>query len=156
MNAELTIREATVADIPEILRQRCAMYREMGSLDETLLAQMVESSTPYLQQAIPEGSLHAWLVQTMSGDSVGGGAVIVSSWLSRPHSLQPRQAFILNVYTYPQHRRRGVARSVMQTMIGWCREQGFAYVSLHASPDGKPLYAGMGFEPTSEMRLKLR
>lgn len=30
-----------------------------------------------------------------------------------------------------------------------------ARVSLHASVEGRPLYEGLGFEPTNEMRLGL-
>jgi hypothetical protein len=41
-------------------------------------------------------------------------------------------------------------------MIEWCRKQGLAMVYLHASQDGRSLYESLGFEPTTEMRLKLR
>jgi GNAT superfamily N-acetyltransferase len=44
----------------------------------------------------------------------------------------------------------------MQTMIEWCRREGFARVNLHASEDGRHLYESLGFEPSNEMRLKLR
>jgi hypothetical protein len=44
----------------------------------------------------------------------------------------------------------------METMVGWCRSQGFAGVTLHASDDGRHLYESMGFELSNEMRLKLR
>jgi GNAT superfamily N-acetyltransferase len=128
----------------------------MGHGDALTLDGMVATSEPYLRRAMADGSVHAWLSFTSGADPAGGGVVIVSPWLSRPHSLQCRQASILNVYTYPTHRRQGVARELMQVMIGWCREQGFAYVSLHASADGKPLYEALGFEPNNEMRLKLR
>jgi GNAT superfamily N-acetyltransferase len=156
MNADFSIREATLADIPEILRQRRAMYQDMGSRDEDLLNQMTESSATFLREAIPSGFLHAWLAENREGRSAGGGVVITTPWLSRPHSLLARQAFILNVYVFPEFRRRGIARALMQTTIDWCRKEGFSYVSLHASADGRPLYESMGFEPTSEMRLNLR
>jgi GNAT superfamily N-acetyltransferase len=55
-----------------------------------------------------------------------------------------------------RERRRGVARQLMLTMIDWCRTQGFVQVDLHASKQGKPLYESLGFQPTTEMRLKLR
>jgi hypothetical protein len=44
----------------------------------------------------------------------------------------------------------------MQTMIAWCRREGFARVTLHASDDGRHLYGSLGFEVSNEMRLKLR
>jgi GNAT superfamily N-acetyltransferase len=154
--ATFVIREATPPDIPEVLRQRRAMYQDMGHRDEATLQGMVDSSEPYLHRAMADGSLRAWLSLTTDGVVAGGGAVIVSPWLSRPSNLLCRQPTILNVYTYPRFRRQGVASALMQTMIGWCREQGFGYVSLHASADGRPLYETLGFESSSEMRLKLR
>ncbi len=47
-------------------------------------------------------------------------------------------------------------RSVAVVLLAWCREQGFGSVSLHASEAGRLLYETMGFEPTNEMRLRLR
>lgn len=156
MTVAFVIREATVSDIPEILRQRRGMYQDMGACDDDTLDGMIATSTTYLQQALPAHTFRAWLAVSQAGEIAGGGAVIVTPWLSRPHSLQCRQATILNVYTYPLYRRQGVARLLMRTMIGWCREQDFTYVSLHASEAGKPLYESLGFEPTTEMRLTLR
>jgi hypothetical protein len=43
-----------------------------------------------------------------------------------------------------------------KTILDWCRDQGLAAVYLHASKSGRPLYESLGFEPTNEMRLKLR
>jgi len=44
----------------------------------------------------------------------------------------------------------------METIVEWCRGEGFGYVSLHASKDGRLLYETMGFQPTNEMRLYLK
>jgi GNAT superfamily N-acetyltransferase len=62
---------------------------------------------------------------------------------------------ILNMYVEREHRRRGIARALMEKMIAWCRENGFVSVGLHASDEGRPLYEQLGFEATNEMRLKL-
>ena len=101
------------------------------------------------------GSFRSWLA--LEGTRiVGGGAILINPWPSHPYDLECRRATILNVYVYPEFRRQGIARRLMDTMIDWCREEGFAAVYLHASKDGKPLYEKLGFEPTTEMRLKLK
>lgn len=155
MDPEFLNREATLDDIPHLLRHRRGMYEDMGYDDAAALDRMLSTSEPYLREALTNRSLRAWLAA--AGDRVaGGGLIIVSPWLSHPYDQQCRQATILNVYVDPEFRRRGIARQLMQTMIDWCRKEGFVNVSLHASKFGRPLYESMGFEPTTEMRLKLK
>jgi len=142
-------------DIPEILRQRRAMYEDMDYKDAESLGAMVSLTAGYLTKALSDGSFRAWLAA--DGERVvAGGAIIISPWPAHPYDLECRRATILNVYTDRDYRRRGVARRLMQTMIDWCRREGFARVTLHASEDGRHLYESMGFEESNEMRLKLR
>ncbi len=155
MRENLIIREATPDDVPEILRQRRAMYLDMDYADSPELAEMLATCEPYLRRSLADGSFRSWLA-LLGQKIVGGGAVIISPWLSHPHDLECRRATILNVYVYPEFRRRGVARMLMKTMMDWCRQQNFASVFLHASKDGRPLYDSLGFESTNEMKLKLR
>jgi GNAT superfamily N-acetyltransferase len=72
-----------------------------------------------------------------------------------PQEPALRRVTVLNVYTEPTHRRRGLARRVMRVIIDWCHAEGLASIQLHASDDGRPLYASLGFLATNEMRLAL-
>jgi GNAT superfamily N-acetyltransferase len=154
---DLTIRPASVSDIPEILRQRRGMYEAMGFRDAHDLDQMIATCRPYFEKSIPDGTFRAWLASA-NGRTVGGGAVVITMRPCHPYDYDQdcRQAGILNVYVDAEFRRQGIARRLMETMIAWCRDQKFHRVTLHASRDGKPLYESMGFTPTSEMELKLR
>jgi GNAT superfamily N-acetyltransferase len=155
MTLDLLIRQATPDDIPEILSQRRGMYEDMDYNDGEALSAMWSTCEPYLTTALANGSFKGWLA--LQGERiVAGGAVLINPWPSHPYDLECRRATILNVYVYPDYRRKGIARQLMKTMIDWCRKEGFAAVYLHASQDGRPLYEALGFEPTSEMRLKLR
>ncbi len=109
----------------------------------------------YLKIAMADGSFRAWLASD-GNRAVAGGAIIISPWPAHPYDLECRRATILNVYTDPDYRRRGIARQLMQTIIAWCQREGFARVDLHASHEGRHLYESLGFEPSNEMRLNLR
>lgn len=152
---DIIIRKATPADIPEILRQRRRMYEDMHYTDADALTEMMRLSSGYLAKAMLDDSFHAWLA-CIGNKPIAGGAVIISPWLAHPYDLECRRATILNVYTEPEHRRRGIARQLMEMMVAWCKQQGFARITLHASDDGRHLYESLGFEPSNEMRLKLR
>jgi GNAT superfamily N-acetyltransferase len=152
---DLIIREAQPADIPEILRQRRAMYEDMGTTDSAALEAMSSLSAGYLAKAMADGSFRAWLAS--DGEHViAGGAVIISPWLAHPYDLECRRATILNVYTDPEYRRRGVARRLIEVIVAWCEREGLARVTLHASDAGRHLYESLGFELGNEMKLKLR
>ena len=151
----LTIREARATDIPEVLRQRRRMYEDMGDHEPTALDRMASLSSVYLTTAIADRSFRGWLAA--DGDRVvAGGAVVVSCWPAHPYDLQCGRATILNVYTDPEYRRRGIAHKLLETMIAWCRREGFARVTLHASDHGRHLYESLGFEASNEMSLRLR
>ncbi len=153
--SKVSIRKATATDIPEILRQRVHMYEDMHYTDASLLAEMARLAATYLEESIHNGTFHAWLACDQDRP-IAGGAVIISPWPAHPYDLECRRATILNVYTDPEYRRRGIARQLMQTMISWCKTEGLARVTLHASDDGRHLYESLGFESSNEMRLKLR
>jgi GNAT superfamily N-acetyltransferase len=152
---QASIREATPDDIPEILRQRRAMYEAMDYKDDNALTAMVATTAEYLPKAMASGTFRGWMA-VHDTRVVGGCAVIVNPWPSHPYDLECRRATILNMYVYPEFRRQGIARRLMQTILEWCRQQNFAAVYLHASKEGRPLYESLGFEPTTEMTLKLR
>jgi len=151
----ITIRKGTTADIPEIVRQRRRMCEDMACTDTDALSAMVSVTADYLKQAIPIGSFLSWLAWD-NGRVAAGGAIVISPWPAHTYDLQCRRATILNVYTEPEYRRRGIARQIMETMIAWCKQEGFARVSLHASNQGRHLYESLGFEDSNEMRLNLR
>jgi GNAT superfamily N-acetyltransferase len=131
------------------------MCEDMNYTDADVLSAMVNATADYLKKAIPEGSFRSWLACD-NDRVVAGGAVVISPWPAHAYDLECRRATILNVYTEPEYRRRGIARQIMDAMIAWCKQEGFARVTLHASNQGRHLYESLGFEDSNEMRLNLR
>jgi GNAT superfamily N-acetyltransferase len=151
---EILVRQAQMEDIPIILHHRLGMYEAMGVGDAESRAEMAEASARVLPEAIKDGSFRGWLAE-IDGKVVAGGGVFVTKWLSHPRDPLCRRATVLNVYTHPEYRRRGIARKIMETILEWCRNEGFADVFLHASHEGRPLYERLGFQPGNEMRLRI-
>ena len=150
----LRIRPATVDDLPTLLHHRLEMFREMGHTDGAGLADVEQAGRGYFGEALPAGAYRGWLAETEDGQAVGGGGLLIAGWPGFPGEKQSRRAWILNMYTEPPYRRQGIARQLVETMIEWCRGEGFTAVALHASKEGRPIYESMGFRPTNEMRLR--
>ena len=157
MDATITLRMAAPADLLTILHHRHAMFSDMHIGTPDSIDRAVTLFAPYLERTLQDGSYRAWLAETPDGQVVGGGGLLVHDWpaAAREPSPQMRRAYILNVYTEPGYRGRGIARQVVSAIVEWCRQEGFCSVALHASAMGRPIYEAMGFKPTNEMRLEL-
>jgi len=149
------IRPAAPADLPIVLDHRRRMFEEMGYTDPAALDAMTEASTPLLSRGLTDGSYRGWIVEADPGGAVAGGGVLVLDFQAHPADPRPKRAFVVNVFTEPAHRRRGLARRIMGTIIDWGRAEGLRSLYLHASDDARPLYESLGFSATNEMRLSI-
>ncbi|MGJ5817794.1 GNAT family N-acetyltransferase [Paludibaculum fermentans] len=153
---EYTIRPVTAGDLELVLRHRIEMFRHMGYESETELARIRGLSEPFFAAGLSNGTYVAWVAEDENGEAAAGTGVLLLPYQPGPNDTRAQRAFIINVYTEPQHRRQGLAKKLMGVAVDWCREAGFAIVSLHASAEGRPLYESLGFQATNEMRLSLR
>ena len=152
------IREATVDDAAVIARHRVGMFREMGHVPtEALATSLLETSTAALKILLRERSYIGWFA-IAEGDRVlaGVGAHIKSHLPRISHDgiavTTAPVPLVVNVYTEPAFRGRGIARALMTTLLKWATAQGCDRVVLHASDAGRPLYQSLGFAATNEMR----
>ena len=130
------------------------MFEDMGYADARALEVMLAVSTPLIGRGIEDGSYRGWLAEGSDGVVAGGGVILLQF---QPHPMDPRpqRAWVVNMFTEPEHRRRGLARLLMDTIVTWCRAQGLRFLYLHASDEGRALYESLGFVPTNEMLLEL-
>jgi len=150
------IRLATAGDAVVIAHHRVAMFHDMGILDGADAAALEAGAREHLAVALTAGTYTGWLVEH-TDRVVAGGGVVVRPLLPRPGWPNGgEEAYILNVYTEPEHRRRGLARQLLTAILACCQERHSALVSLHASDEGRALYESLGFASTNEMRLQPR
>lgn len=150
-----TIRPARPDELATVLHHRRQMFLDMGDRDERVLDEVLRSSQTIFGEALRSGTYRGWVVEA-EGRIIAGGGVLLVPFQPGPREPKPARPYIVNVYTEPSYRRRGLARRLMEEMVAWCRAQGYAGVCLHASDEARPLYASMGFTATNEMRLPLR
>jgi len=147
------IRPATIDDIARLVAHREGMFREMGVPCD--FDRMAPSYARWLRQAIPGGTYRGWVVDAEGQGVVAGAGLIVMPWSPGPLVMDPRMAFVFNVYTAPAQRGQGLARRLMDTLHAWCRAEGIERLALNASAAGLPLYESMGYAPYAEPMMRL-
>jgi len=153
--SDFVIRPGTLDDVETVIAHRRAMFLEMGYRDEDAMNRMCGEFRPWLVRKMQAGEYLVWLAAAADGEIAAGLGLWLMDW--PPHMLGPGRwrGNILNVYTRPESRRNGLARSLMEKAIEWCRANRLSTVILHASDAGRPLYQSMGFQSSTEMRIVL-
>lgn len=141
----MIVRQAEIADIPALGRLRMALLGELGELDGPQASDALWQATQsYFSSAQADGSARSWLVE-VDGDAVACGTLALFVRPPYPGNLAGREAYLLNMYTVPAWRKRGMASALLDAMVAHAREQRLGKLWLHASEQGRPLYERLGF-----------
>ncbi len=109
----------------------------------------------WIRKRLSEKRLVGFIARTSGGTVAGSGCIWVREEQPRPTSPRLVVPYLMSMYTERRYRRKGVARLVVKSAVKWCTDRKYDRIILHASAEGRPLYLGLGFEPTNEMRLRL-
>lgn len=150
-----TVRLATPADIPTIMHQRRAMFEDMQLTSFMETPGVDEAFVAWVTPRITNGEYVGFLALDAHSEAIAGAGLWLMEWIPQVPDLSTRRAYVMNVFVDEAHRRHGLARLLIDTLLEWCRVQGIQHVTLHASDKGRPLYESFGFAATNEMRLLL-
>ena len=138
-------RKADIRDLDELVRSRLMVLRAANGLEEGAELSEVESeSDTYYRRALADGSHVAYLAY--DGDVlIGTGGVSFFQVLPTCHNPSGQKAYIMNMYTRPDYRRRGIAYRVLELLTAEAEMRHVDAVTLEATAAGRPLYEAFGF-----------
>ncbi|MBR1641778.1 MAG: GNAT family N-acetyltransferase [Butyrivibrio sp.] len=148
-------RKATIKDLEELVRTRIIVLRAANKLDESAdMSEVERQSRDYYKKAMTDGTHTAYLVY--DGDKfIGAGGVSYYRVMPTYHNPSGEKAYIMNMYTAPDYRRKGIAFKTLDLLIQDAKERGVNAISLEATDMGRPLYEKYGFvKMNDEMELR--
>jgi len=104
-----------------------------------------EERAARLREELARGWSHAWVARGPGGDAVG----YLVAWLVAD------EIHVLDVASHPDHRRRGVARALVRSVLELARERHAVHVRLEVRRGNAPaihLYRNAGFYVLSVRR----
>lgn len=137
------VRRATLDDVDTLVELRFAFVTEFAP-DEGDDEAARRTVADYLRRALPSEEFLAWIVEDDGAVVATGGMVVYERMMRSKGAGVGFEGYILNVYTLPDHRRRGHALRMMDALLDCARERGIR-LTLLATDDGRPLYEKLGF-----------
>jgi GNAT superfamily N-acetyltransferase len=153
------IRRATAGDADIIAWHRARMFQDMGDVSGDAFEILRANARSRLEKWIDKAEYIGWLAAPADEPEmiVAGAGVQLQPILPRPLNVstigEGRQGTIVNVFTEPQWRRRGIAGLLIKEIITWSKNEQIDRLVLHASDEGRSIYERLGFTESNEMRF---
>jgi GNAT superfamily N-acetyltransferase len=151
----MQIRKATLEDMSELIELRIECLRDMDGLSEEQEERVRGKLEPYFAEHL-DRDLIVVVAETLKNKLISTAFLVLSEWPSNPSFITGKVGILLNVYTYPEHRGKGVATQVVSYLIEEARRIEVSMIELNATPDGKPLYDKLGFKIPHYTGMRLR
>ncbi len=150
----LTYKRATIEDIDILTKTRIEVLKAANELSEdTNMEEVEKQSYNYYKKALCDGSHIAYLVFD-ENCFVGAGGVSFFQVMPTYHNPSGNKAYIMNMYTNPAYRRKGIAYKTLDMLVREAKSKGITAISLEATDMGRPLYKKYGFiKMNDEMEL---
>ncbi|MDQ2768837.1 MAG: GNAT family N-acetyltransferase [Gemmatimonadota bacterium] len=155
LDAGLTVRAATMADLATVVELRLALLRE-------------HSANPIYRRLRPDAPARASrlfaaqlrcpseVIFLAENDGVPVGVLRVVASAGLPLLFPAKHGYISSVYVVPNARRHGVLRALFTAAIGWCRERGLREARLHNAVENETANAvwdALGFRVVEHLRV---
>jgi GNAT superfamily N-acetyltransferase len=149
-----SIRQANMDDLEVLVQLRLSLLREVGNLRSgTCTADLAEAIRQYFTKTLPTGQFVAWVAQ-VDGRIIGTSGVVMFERPPVDGNLSGLDAYIMNIYTIPSWRCKGVATVLLGEIISYVKQTDARRIWVHSTRDGKHLYKKFGFVSTlKEMEL---
>ncbi len=155
-----TYKRATIEDIDMLTKTRIEVLRAANRLsDDADMSEVEKQSRIYYEKALCNNTHIAYLVFDSIGNEncyVGAGGVSYFQVMPTYHNPSGNKAYIMNMYTKPEYRRKGIALKTLNLLVEDAKSRGITAISLEATDMGRPLYEKYGFlKMKDEMELPI-
>jgi GNAT superfamily N-acetyltransferase len=143
--SKIQIRKIGNDEVELLTTYRMAYLSEMqGERSVEYQQQLKTELNQYFIQALAENVFFAFMAE-LNGETLSFGAMVLKKIPGDFNQSTYLEGDILNMYTVPFARRRGISAIILQELLNEARNRGVNKVALHTSKDGEKLYRKFGF-----------
>lgn len=151
----ISVRRATLGDLPTIVELRLALLRENG--DHPVYGQLRADARERAYDVFGAQLRSPQEIMFLAENAAGvAGILRCVETLNSPLLHPDRYCYVSSVYVRPSSRRSGVLKALLRRAEEWCAERGLTEMRLHNVPGGSAsaAWTAAGFGVIEEVRRK--
>ena len=146
--------KATINDIDELVQMRLDYLTEdYGTLTDAQITKIASSLPDYYRMHLNKDLL---VYVARENIIVSCCFLLISEKPANPSFINGRTGSVLNVYTKPEYRKRGIAGKLMEQLIAEANDIGLDYIELKSTDEGYHLYKSLGFQDVQSKYHNMR
>jgi len=156
-NDKMNYRRARIDDLEALINYRIRFLNELyNHPDDEQTEVLRKSLRRYFYEAITSNDFIAWVAE-YNGRIIGTSGMVVWQRPANYGGLESgKLGYLLNFYTIPEARRKGIGTRLLKELIKEARLIGLKYLHLNATKDGIHIYRKAGFVEPNDIELELR
>lgn len=141
-----TYKKAGIEDLDMLVKTRIQILKVINKLsDDCDMTEFEKETREYYKTALGNNTHTAILV--FDGEKfIGAGGIDYYTVMPSYHNPTGKTAFIMNIYTDSQYRRKGIAYEVLDMLVKDAKDRGVENIILDSTKMGRPLYEKYGFK----------
>ena len=145
MENGFVFKKASIKDIDILTKTRIEVLRAANELsDDADMSLVGQESYDYYKQCFAKDIHVAYLVYYKE-EFVSCGGVSFYTVMPTYHNASGKKAYIMNMYTRPEYRRRGIAIKTLDLLVQEAKSRDITQILLQATSIGRKLYERYGF-----------
>ena len=141
----MIFEKANENDIEALTELRIEFLTEdYGEISADKLSRISANLPPYFRGHLNK-DLFVYVCRN-KGLIAGCCFLYISEKPSNPSFISGKTGTVLNVYTRPEYRKKGIARELMKMLITESEQMRLDFIELQATDNGYHLYKSLGFE----------
>lgn len=148
--SKISFRQLESTQLDEALAWRMEVLSDVFAVDEPWShADMRETNSAFLEKRLGEDLVY--VIASVDGEEAGCGAICIQPELPSPDNPSGSSAYLMNIYTRPTFRGKGIGHAVVAWLVDNARERGAGKIYLETTEAGFPVYEGLGFRAMDGM-----
>jgi len=141
----LIIRKLNKNDKEIFIKLRTTYIKEtFTNVNLTDIKQIEDSLNKYFDEHIIKDDFIG-IIGEYNENIVSTAYLIINDFPANPNVINGRAGTLLNVYTFPEYRKKGIAKKLIEKIIEEAKIKRINRIDLKATEDGYNLYKGLGF-----------
>lgn len=142
-----------LTNLDNFWKLRLQLFQELNEINQTANTLDLEIATKEFYSSHIDNDFMCWGIES-GNEIVAIASLCVFTRIPYAANISGKEGYLLNIYTTPTFRKKGLATSLIKTIIDYSRNNGIKRLWLSSSEQGRNIYELCGFRgKTNEMEL---